>query len=210
MKLLHGVVEDSGIDLNGKYMQVAMVGGENIDEFIVVATVIEEEVDFEDEVGHNEVAKKLSKALGYEDDEAEEVALSDFEEDMKNVSIRSAETVETISGKEDKGSKGRQGGLNSKGTRSQLTVLCVKELDLITALAVDLVNFELSSRLYKLDDRYFICIDSWNSDVGSVRDLCREYGELRETSTAEMDIAYLEEHGVLMIKNDALRVMCSI
>ena len=100
-----------------------------------------------------------------------------------------------------------------RGTDSQLTIYSFSSLDEAASASARLSgSFTGKNTLYKSDGRFYLIIHNDNPDdrlsTASIELILNEYGQ-KHISTP-LSVVYLEEHGELMIQDDAIDILNSV
>ncbi len=82
-----------------------------------------------------------------------------------------------------------------------------KTLEDIISLASRL-EYNASNMIYKYQDRYFLTLEKQDSFNTNIENVISEYGQKHISNIISK--CYLDEHGEIIIKNDALKILSSI
>ena len=82
-----------------------------------------------------------------------------------------------------------------------------KTLEDIISLA-NRLEYNASNMIYKYQDRYFLTLEKQDSFNTNIENVISEYGQKHISNIISK--CYLDEHGEIIIKNDALKILSSI
>lgn len=83
-----------------------------------------------------------------------------------------------------------------------------KTLEDIISLSVRLDEYNGANMIYKYQDRYFLSLEKQGNFNTNIENVISEYGQKHISNVISK--YYLDEHGEIIIKNDALKILSSI
>lgn len=83
-----------------------------------------------------------------------------------------------------------------------------KTLEDIISLSIRLDEYNGANMIYKYQDRYFLSLEKQGNFNTSIENVISEYGQKHVSNVISK--YYLDEHGEIIIKNDALKILSSI
>ncbi|MGN0483561.1 MAG: adaptor protein MecA [Lachnospiraceae bacterium] len=217
------VTEDDMID-NGLQLEDFLENKDNVQEFLhSIVEQAEEEVGYEMKKGvvSMQVAMLPEHKLAITFSEKENIGIRDMIDQMKKA--MSAFEEEPLTGgeivrgleKEIKKEKNMDTEFSLDDTQERCAVVSFDTMETLLRVCrlfvADFVSEKIESGCYRLGEKYYLVLDHVKVKNALFLQLCglvMEYGQ-REDSTEER-IAYIKEHGICIVKKNAILRLAEI